>query len=82
MKVKAWPHFQDSPIFFVRENSFKNGGGKIELSFNKYAAEGCDFNCNSQEIFCSWISSGFSFGAKVGYRTDEGKKKFYLLIIL
>lgn len=70
MKVKACL-IQDSPIFFDKEKTLQ----KIESLVNKYAAEGCDLIV-FPESFVPGYPRGFSFGAKVGYRTDEGRKLY------
>lgn len=70
MKVKACV-IQDSPIFFDKEKTLQ----KVASLVKKYASEGCELIL-FPESFVPGYPRGFSFGAKVGYRTKEGKELY------
>ena len=67
MKVKVCL-VQDSPIFFDLEKTID----KIEDLTKKYAKEGCELIV-FPESFIPGYPRGFSFGAKIGSRTKEGR---------
>lgn len=67
MKTKV-SVIQDSPVFFNKEKTLQ----KVEELSIKYAKQECDLIV-FPESFIPGYPRGFSFGAKVGYRTDEGK---------
>ncbi|GGD47740.1 carbon-nitrogen hydrolase family protein [Muriicola marianensis] len=62
---------QDSPVFFDKEKTLK----KVEELLDKHAGLKCDLLV-FPESFIPGYPRGFSFGARVGDRTDEGRK-FY-----
>ena len=70
MKTKVCV-IQDSPIFFDKSKTLE----KTEKLTAKYAKEGCDLII-FPESFIPGYPRGFSFGAKVGYRTEEGRKLY------
>lgn len=70
MKVKVGV-VQDSPVFFDKAKTL----GKIETLVSKYSKEGCELLV-FPESFIPGYPRGFSFGAKVGSRTDEGRKTY------
>jgi len=67
MKVKVGI-VQDSPVFFDKDKTIK----KVEQLTKKYAAQGCELLV-FPESFIPGYPRGFSFGAKVGSRTKEGR---------
>ncbi|WP_271766319.1 carbon-nitrogen hydrolase family protein [Aquimarina algiphila] len=67
MKVKVGL-VQDSPVFFDKDETIK----KIEQLTQKYAKEGCELLV-FPESFIPGYPRGFSFGAKIGSRTDDGR---------
>ncbi|TSE03367.1 carbon-nitrogen hydrolase family protein [Aquimarina algiphila] len=67
MKVKVGL-VQDSPVFFDKDKTIK----KIEQLTQKYAKEGCELLI-FPESFIPGYPRGFSFGAKIGSRTDDGR---------
>ncbi|WP_109436950.1 carbon-nitrogen hydrolase family protein [Aquimarina sp. AU119] len=67
MKVKVGL-VQDSPVFFDKDKTIK----KIEQLTQKYAKEGCELLV-FPESFIPGYPRGFSFGAKIGSRTDDGR---------
>ncbi|WP_281987485.1 carbon-nitrogen hydrolase family protein [Aquimarina aggregata] len=67
MKVKVGL-VQDSPVFFDKNKTIK----KIEDLTIKYAKQGCELLV-FPESFIPGYPRGFSFGAKVGSRTNEGR---------
>jgi nitrilase len=62
---------QDSPVFFDKEKTIK----KVEELVIKYAGEGSKLIV-FPESFIPGYPRGFSFGATVGNRTDEGRKMY------
>jgi len=70
MKVKVGV-VQDSPVFFDKARTLE----KIETLVSKYSKEGCKLLV-FPESFLPGYPRGFSFGAKVGSRTDEGRKLY------
>lgn len=70
MKVKVCL-IQDSPVFFDQEKTIQ----KIEALVRTYAKQGCELIV-FPESFIPGYPRGFSFGAKVGSRTDEGRKLY------
>lgn len=67
MKIKVCV-VQDSPVFFNKKETLK----KVELLTHKYASEGCELIV-FPESFIPGYPRGFSFGAKIGSRSDEGR---------
>jgi nitrilase len=70
MKIKVCL-VQDGPVFFDRESTIK----KVEGLVKQYAAEGAQLIV-FPESFIPGYPRGFSFGATIGKRTDEGRKLF------
>ncbi len=70
MKVKVGI-VQDSPVFFDKDETIK----KVEQITQKYAAKGCELLV-FPESFIPGYPRGFSFGAKIGSRTDEGRSLY------
>lgn len=70
MKVKVCL-IQDSPIFFNKEKTMD----KVENLTKQYAKEGCELIV-FPESFIPGYPRGFSFGAIIGSRTDEGRKLY------
>ncbi|MEW7291488.1 carbon-nitrogen hydrolase family protein [Aquimarina sp. 2304DJ70-9] len=70
MKVKVGV-VQESPVFFDKDQTIK----KVEQLTKKYAKEGCELLV-FPESFIPGYPRGFSFGAKVGSRTREGRALF------
>ncbi|SHG28562.1 carbon-nitrogen hydrolase family protein [Flagellimonas flava] len=70
MKVKVGL-IQDSPVFFDKEKTMD----KAEQLTKKYAKQGCDLLV-FPESFIPGYPRGFSFGAKIGSRTDDGRKLY------
>ncbi|MBT8186620.1 MAG: carbon-nitrogen hydrolase family protein [Croceitalea sp.] len=70
MKVKVGV-VQESPIFFDKAKTM----AKLTSITKKYAAEGCQLLV-FPESFVPGYPRGFTFGATVGSRTEEGKKLF------
>ncbi|WP_282118000.1 carbon-nitrogen hydrolase family protein [Maribacter aquivivus] len=68
MKVKVCL-IQDSPVFFDKEKTIQ----KIESLVKTHARQGCELIV-FPESFIPGYSRGFSFGAVVGSRTEEGRK--------
>src|SRR5215831_5050975 len=62
---------QDSPVFFDKQKTIE----KIEELVNQYATEGAQLIV-FPESFIPGYPRGFSFGATIGKRTDEGRKLF------
>src|SRR5215471_2347480 len=62
---------QDSPVFFDKEKTI----GKVEELVKQYVAQGAQLIV-FPESFIPGYPRGFSFGATVGKRTDEGRKLF------
>lgn len=67
MKVKVCL-IQDSPVFFDKDKTIE----KIEGLVKTYAQQGCELIV-FPESFIPGYPRGFSFGAVVGSRTDEGR---------
>ncbi len=67
MKVKVGL-VQDSPVFFDKEKTIQ----KVEEITQKYAKEGCELLV-FPESFIPGYPRGFSFGATIGSRTNEGR---------
>ncbi len=70
MKVKVGI-VQDSPVFFDKDKTIK----KVEQLTKKYAKEGCELLV-FPESFIPGYPRGFTFGATIGSRTDEGRKLY------
>lgn len=70
MKIKVGL-VQESPIFFNKEKTIK----KMKLLIAQYASQGCDLLV-FPESFVPGYPRGFSFGATIGNRTDEGRKLY------
>lgn len=70
MKIKVCL-IQDSPIFFNKEKTIE----KVEELVKTYSAQGAQLIV-FPESFIPGYPRGFSFGAVVGKRTDEGRKLF------
>jgi nitrilase len=68
MKIKVCL-VQDSPVFFDKEKTIE----RIEELVNHYATEGAQLIV-FPESFIPGYPRGFSFGATIGKRTDEGEK--------
>ena len=67
MKIKVCL-IQDSPIFFNKEKTII----KVEGLTKQYAKEGCELIV-FPETFIPGYPRGFSFGARIGSRTNEGR---------
>lgn len=70
MKVKVCL-IQDSPVFFNKEETIC----KVEQLTVNYAKQGCKLIV-FPESFIPGYPRGFSFGAKIGSRTAEGRKLY------
>ena len=70
MKIKIGL-VQESPIFFDKEKTIE----KMKLLIAQYAKEGYNLLV-FPESFIPGYPRGFSFGATVGNRTDEGRKLY------
>jgi len=70
MKVKVGL-VQESPVFFDKEKSFK----KLEKLVVENAAKGCQLIV-FPESFIPGYPRGFTFGATIGNRTNEGRKLY------
>ncbi len=70
MKLKVCL-IQDSPVFFDKEKTMQ----KIEDLTRKHAKSGCKLIV-FPESFIPGYPRGFSFGAVVGSRTDEGRELY------
>lgn len=70
MKVKVGV-VQESPVFFDKEKTLE----KMEKLILTYKDQGCDLLV-FPESFIPGYPRGFSFGAKVGSRTEEGRKLY------
>ncbi|MGB5370636.1 MAG: carbon-nitrogen hydrolase family protein [Flavobacteriaceae bacterium] len=70
MKVKVGL-VQDSPVFFDKEKTLN----KLEQLTKKYAAQGCELIV-FPESYLPGYPRGFTFGAKIGSRTDAGRKLY------
>jgi nitrilase len=70
MKVKVCV-IQDSPVFFDKEKTME----KVDELVKRYASEGAQLIL-FPESFIPGYPRGFSFGAVIGKRTDEGRKLY------
>lgn len=70
MKTKVCV-IQESPVFFDKEKTLQ----KVEKLTREYARQGCKLIV-FPESFIPGYPRGFSFGAKVGYRTTEGRELY------
>ena len=70
MKIKVCV-IQDSPVFFNKEKTIQ----KVEKLTQKYAREGCNLIV-FPESFIPGYPRGFTFGAKVGSRSEAGRKLY------
>lgn len=70
MKTKVCV-IQDSPVFFDKEKTIQ----KVEKLTRQYARENCELII-FPESFIPGYPRGFSFGAKIGSRTKEGRNLF------
>jgi len=70
MKVKVCV-VQDSPVFFDKEKTIV----KVERLTKKYAKQACKLIV-FPESFIPGYPRGFSFGAKIGSRSNEGRKLY------
>ena len=70
MKVKICL-IQDFPVFFDKEATLR----KVETLVAKHATAGCELIV-FPESFVPGYPRGFGFGAKVGSRSDEGRKLY------
>jgi len=62
---------QDAPVFFDKEKTLQ----KVETITKQYANEGCNLIV-FPESFVPGYPRGFSFGATIGSRTDEGRQHY------
>lgn len=70
MKIKVCL-IQDSPVFFDKEKTIE----KVEHLSRKHAKEGCQLIV-FPESFIPGYPRGFSFGAKIGSRSSEGRNLY------
>ncbi len=70
MKVKVGV-VQESPVFFDKAKTFE----KLQKLSSTYAAKDCELLV-FPESYIPGYPRGFTFGAKVGSRTDEGRKLY------
>lgn len=70
MKIKV-AVVQDAPVFFNKEATIQ----KVEAIVKQYASSGCDLIV-FPESFIPGYPRGFSFGATIGSRTDEGRQHY------
>ena len=70
MKIRTCV-IQDSPVFFNKEKTIL----KIEKLTAKYSSQGCELIV-FPESYIPGYPRGFSFGAVIGSRTDEGRKLY------
>src|SRR5699024_6220187 len=70
MKIKVCL-IQDNPVFFNKEKTIV----KVEQLTKKYAKEGCELIV-FPESFIPGYPRGFSFGTKIGSRTNEGRNLY------
>lgn len=70
MKIKVCL-IQDSPVFFDKEKTIE----KVEHLSRRHAKEGCQLIV-FPESFIPGYPRGFSFGAKIGSRTKEGRNLY------
>ena len=62
---------QDAPVFFDKEATLK----KVETITTQYASGGCELIV-FPESFIPGYPRGFSFGATIGSRSDEGRQHY------
>lgn len=62
---------QDSPVFFDKEKTIR----KVELLTKQFAKEGCKLIV-FPESFIPGYPRGFSFGTKIGSRSEAGRELF------
>ena len=62
---------QDAPVFFDKEATLE----KVETITMQYASDGCQLIV-FPESFIPGYPRGFSFGATIGSRTDEGRQHY------
>ena len=62
---------QDAPVFFDKEATLK----KVETITTQYASDGCELIV-FPESFIPGYPRGFSFGATIGSRSDEGRQHY------
>lgn len=70
MKIKVCL-IQDNPVFFNKERTID----KVEQLTKKYAKKGCELIV-FPESFIPGYPRGFSFGTKIGSRTNEGRNLY------
>lgn len=70
MKIKVCL-IQDNPVFFNKEKTIV----KVEQLTKKYAKDGCELIV-FPESFIPGYPRGFSFGTKIGSRTNEGRNLY------
>ncbi len=70
MKLKV-AVVQESPVFFDKSKTLD----KIETLTQTYAGQGCELIVFPESIVPGY-PRGFSFGATIGSRTDEGRKLY------
>ena len=70
MKIKV-AVVQDAPMFFNKEATIQ----KVETIVKQYASSGCDLIV-FPESFIPGYPRGFSFGATIGNRKDEGRQHY------
>ncbi|MFL1010945.1 carbon-nitrogen hydrolase family protein [Flavisericum labens] len=70
MKIKVCL-IQDNPVFFDKEKTI----AKVEQLTKKYAKDGCELIV-FPESFIPGYPRGFSFGTKIGSRTNEGRNLY------
>jgi len=70
MKIKACV-IQDSPVFFDKEKTLQ----KVETLTKKHTEQGCELIV-FPESFIPGYPRGFSFGTKVGSRSNEGRELY------
>ena len=70
MKIKVCL-VQDNPVFFNKEKTID----KVEQLTKKYAKQGCELIV-FPESFIPGYPRGFSFGTKIGSRTNEGRNLY------
>lgn len=70
MKIKTCL-IQDSPVFFDKDKTLD----KVEQLTKKHAQKGCELIV-FPESFIPGYPRGFSFGATIGSRTEEGRKLY------
>ena len=70
MKVKV-AVVQDAPVFFDKEKTLK----QVEQITMQYADQGCELIV-FPESFIPGYPRGFTFGANIGSRTNEGRQPY------